>query len=70
MAKRKMTSIYLPPELQERIDALHAELSVCKSTFITKCITEYFDRVDAQKAAYRDSQAARNALIEASYNVG
>jgi len=70
MQKRKQTSIYLPEEIQVRLDEYTSKYHINKSNFLTKVMIEYFERIDAQKAVYRNSQDVRNALIEASYNVG
>ena len=59
MAKRKMTSVYLTPDLQSRLDSMQIEFGTCKSTFINKILSEHFSRIDANKAAYVELLASR-----------
>jgi predicted transcriptional regulator len=54
MAKRKIYSVYLPDELQKRMEEYKEKYDTCSSKLFARALDQFFKRMDQNKAAYAD----------------
>lgn len=52
MAKRKIYSVYLPDELQKRMEEYKEKHDICSSRLFARALDQLFKRMDQNKASY------------------